>query len=107
MPLFLWLATLLGSLFSGIVTWFAQYVSKRVAIIAAVVTAIATLTTAFFVAVVSILSALLMAVPPEVSIAVGLFVPSNAYACTSAVLTAHTIRWVYEWNVKVIQFRLF
>ena len=106
MPLILWLATLLGSLFSGLATFLVQYFTRRALIIAAAVTAISVLTVAFFAAVLGILNALLGAVPQPVLIGASWFMPSNAPSCFAAIVTAHALRWVYEWNVKVIQFRL-
>jgi len=107
MPLFLWIGTLLGTLFTSLVQFFMNYMTKKIAIVVAVVTAISALTIGFFASVLLIVSGIITAMPPEVSVAVSWFVPSNAYACFSAVLTAHTVHWVYEWNVKVVQLRLF
>lgn len=106
MPLLLWLGTLLGSLLSAIATFFVQYATKRALIVVAVVAAISTLTFAFFAALVALLNTFLGAVPSQVSYAASWFLPSNATACLAAVVTAHALRWAYEWNVKVIQFRL-
>ena len=44
--------------------------------------------------------------PSELAKGLSLVVPANFPLCISAILTAHLIRWVYEWNVKIIQFRL-
>lgn len=107
MPLFLWLATVLGSLFTGLVQFFMNYMTKKIAIVLAVVAAIASLTIGFFTWVLALVTGLLVVVPSEVSVAISWVVPTNAYFCFSLILTAHTIRWVYEWNIKVIQFRLF
>lgn len=107
MPLLLWLGTLLGSLFGSLFSFFMQYATKRIAIIVTVVAAISALTIAFFAAVLSLLNALVISAPFEVNLAISWVLPSNATSCLGLVFTAHTLRWVYEWNVKVIQFRLF
>jgi uncharacterized membrane protein len=107
MPLFLWLATFLGSLFSSVVAFFMQYVTKRLAIVLAVISAIAALTLGFFAAILALVNAVSSVTPPYFSVAMSWIVPSNAPLCISTILTAHLIRWVYEWNVKVIQLRLF
>jgi len=106
MPLFFWIGSLLGSLFSGLVVFFAQHLTKRFVIIGFVVVAITAFTVAFFVAIAAIMAALVGSTPAAVETAISMFVPSNAYACIAAVFTAHTLRWVYEWNIKVVQFRL-
>ena len=107
MPIILWLASLLGSLFSGLVAAFAAYMTKRLAIVLAVIAAIATLTTAFFLALYAIASGIATVAPPFVIVAWSLFVPSNLPVLISAALTVRVMRWAYDWNVKVIQYRLF
>lgn len=107
MPLFLWLASFLGTIFTAIVSALMTHFSKRIAIILAVVAAIAALTTGFFLAIYSIASGLASVAPPFVLTAWSLIVPSNLTILISAMLTARVLRWVYDWNVKVIQYRLF
>ena len=106
MPLILWLASLLGSLLSGLISFFAQYLTKRLAIVAMVVSAIAAFTIGFFAAVVALINSIVTAAPAEISYAIMWFIPSNAPSCIAVVLSAHAIRWVYEWNIKIVQFRL-
>lgn len=106
MPLILWLASLLGSLLSGLITFFAQYLTKRLAIVAIVVSAIAAFTIGFFAALVALINTIVASAPAEINQAIIWFVPSNASSCVAVVLTAHAIRWVYEWNIKIVQFRL-
>ena len=107
MPLCLWLATFLGSLFSSLVAFFFTYMTKRLAIVVAVVIAIASVTLVFFAAVAALMNAIVAASPPFFSTAVSLVVPDNFPLIVSTVLSAHVLRWVYVWNVKVIQYRLF
>ena len=107
MPLILWLGSLLGSLFTGLVGAFAAYMTKRLAIVLAVVAAIAALTTGFFLALYGIASGLATVAPSFVVLAWSLFVPSNLPVLISAALTVRVMRWAYDWNVKVIQYRLF
>lgn len=106
MPLFFWLASFLGSVFSSLVSFFMSYMSKRIAIVLAVVSAIAVLTTAFFIAIYTLVSTLVSVAPTFVVQAWSLLVPDNLPALVSACLTARVLRWVYDWNVRVIQFRL-
>jgi hypothetical protein len=107
MPLFLWLATLLGALFTSLIQFFMNYMTKRLAIVAAVLAVISTLTFGFFEAIVGLVNSIAVALPPQAAMGLSLVIPSNAPLCISSILTAHLIRWVYEWNVKVIQLRLF
>ncbi len=107
MPLFFWLASFLGSVFSALVTFFMSYLSKRIAIVLAVISAIAALTTAFFIAIYALVSTMVAVAPAFVVQAWSLLVPDNLPALVAACLTARVMRWVYDWNVRVIQFRLF
>ncbi|WP_405121052.1 DUF5455 family protein [Pseudomonas leptonychotis] len=100
------LAGVLGSLFAGILTFFAKYLTKRIALTAAFITASIGLFTVFFAFCWSVLQGLIVATPQEVSLALSFFVPSNAPACLGGILTVNAARWVYDWNTRVIQFRL-
>lgn len=106
MPLFLWIGTLLGTLLTSLVQFFMNYLTKRLAIVLAVVAGISAFTFGFFAAIVVVINGISVSLPSEVSAGLSLVIPSNFPLCVSAILTAHLIRWVYEWNVKVIQFRL-
>lgn len=107
MPLFYWLATLLGSLFSGIVQYFAKYLTKKLAVVAAVVAAIGVLSTVFFGAIYALVVSIAYQLPDEMILGLSLVIPSNSVTCLSSIMTAHLLKWVYDWNVKVIQYRLF
>jgi hypothetical protein len=102
-----WLASILGGLFVSIFTFLAQYLTKRLALVLAVVIAISGLTVAFFAAIVGILSGLAQVTPPQLNLALGLVYPTNANLLIASIISARLSRWVYEWNVKVIQLRLF
>lgn len=101
-----WLAAVLGGLFSGLIVFFAKYLSKRLALTAAFIAASIALFSVFFAACFGLLSAISVAAPPEISIAIRFFLPSNTDVCVGAIFAAKTARWVYDWNTRVIQFRL-
>lgn len=100
------LAGVLGSLFAGLVEFFAKWLTKRVALTAAFIAASLGLFAVFFAVCWSAMQGIVVAAPQELSMALSFIVPSNAPACLSALLTAHVARWVYDWNTRVIQFRL-
>lgn len=100
------LASALGALFAGLISFFTKYLTKRLAITAAFISASIGLFAVFFGVCWSILQALIVSTPVEVSLALSFFVPSNAPACLGAVLSVNAARWVYDWNTRVIQFRL-
>ena len=102
-----WLAGVLGSVFTGLVTFFSAHLSKRIAMTAAAVSAISLLTIGFYATLEGLVSAISYAAPSYVSQGASLVLPSNTQACLSAILTAYVARWVYDWNVKIIQWKLF
>lgn len=102
-----WLASILSGLFASLITFFAQYLTKRLAIVVAVVAALSALTLAFFAGIVAIINGLSSISPPMLSQAMGMIYPENLNLIVASIFSARVARWVYEWNVKVIQFRLF
>lgn len=102
-----WVASILGGLFSALFGFFAKYLTKRLAIVVAAISAIGGLTAAFFALLNTAMGALTATVPPDVSIVLSHVLPDNFQLCISTLLGAQSARWVYEWNVKVIQMRLF
>lgn len=102
-----YIATLIAGLFGGLFSFFSQYLTKRFALVAVVLTVIAGFVSAFFVAIVGLIGVLQTSVPPEISAAASLVVPDNVPLLVSTALSARVLRWAYEWNVKVIQWRLF
>lgn len=106
MPLFLWLATFLGTLFTSVVTFFLTFMTKRLAFLAAVVAAITAVTVAFFAAIHLLMVSVIAIAPPYFAESVSFVVPSNFPFLLSVWLSARLLRWVYEWNVKIIQMRL-
>lgn len=102
-----WLAGVIAGLFTAIVSFFLKYFSKRLSVVLVGIAFIATLTTTFLAAISSLLSGLAYAMPSEVSTIINWVVPNNLSLCVSAIVTAHVLRWVYEWNVKIVQLKLF
>lgn len=101
-----WVATVLGGLFASLLTFFVKFVSKKFALTAAFATGSLMLFGVFFAVVWGCLQAVRIAAPSEVSMAFSLIVPNNFVTCVGAMLTAKIGRWVYDWNTRVLQFRL-
>ncbi len=106
MPLIVWLGSLLVTLFTSLFTLFMQYASKRLLIIAAVVGAASVFTLGFFALMVALMHQISLSAPPFLSDALGLVVPANLPLIVSIVATARIARWAYEWNIKVLQWKL-
>lgn len=100
------LAGVLGSLFGRLLSWLIERTTKRLAITLAVVISLAGLTAGFFAGVQALIATITYTAPPEVAIGMGLLMPSNTSACISAMLTAYTARYVYAWQVRIIQYKL-
>jgi len=98
MPL---LAAFIGSIFTAVASFFATYLSKRVAITLAVIAILVAVTAAFVAAIQALITGVLVAAPPEVSIAAGWFLPANTDECLAAIGTAHALRWAYDWNCRM------
>lgn len=101
------LATFLGGIFTKLVEGFGTFFTRRLAIVLAAITALVALTTAFMTLLSGMVSLLIPAFPPWLSGGLGHILPSSWPLIVSTVISAQVARWVYEWNVKVVQLRLF
>lgn len=101
-----WLASVLATLFAGLITFFVQFMTKKLALTAAFITGSLLLFGVFFGVCWAAIQAILFAVPQEAAVGLRFLLPSNAPACLGAMLTVNIARWVYDWNTRVIQFRL-
>ena len=87
------------SLFGSIASFFAISVTKKTAYIAVMISASIALTTALYSVVTNLLTGIYYAMPDTVA-AGAAFLPSNTAVCLTAVITAKTARFVYDWNMK-------
>ena len=97
-----WLGAAIGALLVTVFGYFAQLFTKRLIIIVAVVAGVATFTAALYVALDSLVGSVSVSAPAELSQAASMFLPGNLTACVTALLSAKIIRWVYDWNVRVL-----
>jgi hypothetical protein len=102
-----WLVGILAGAFSAILGFFVKYFTKRFAFVLAAVALIAGITSAFFAAVLAFLSLITYVTPDPVVVAVSWVIPSNFPACATAIISAHFLKWVYAWQVKIIQMKLY
>lgn len=100
-----WLGALLVGAFTSLFTFLTQHLSKRLAIVLLVLGAIATLTTAFFLAIGGLISGISHTMPSFVALGLGHIWPSNGQACMAAIGTGHVLRFAYEWNVKAARMK--
>lgn len=103
MPL---LAGFIGSLIAALVEFFSLWITKRLAIVTALIVVAVTLTVAFMGAVKALIAGVTVAVPSAVVTGASFFLPYNSGACVAAVLAGHVLRWAYDWNIKTLQYKL-
>lgn len=104
---FAWLLTALASLFASALAIFSRQLLNRLVIIAAVTAALVTVVTLFIISIKALLSGLVVPLPAAATVGFSLVVPSNFAGCVSVIMSAHILRFVYEWKTRVIQYRLF
>lgn len=97
-----WLGSLIAGLFPMLVDFFARWVTKKTLMMAAYYAAYSALTAGVFSTVEVSISALSPSLPTNYHLAAGLMLPSNSYACLAAVITAYVVRWVYDYQVKLL-----
>jgi len=102
-----WLASVIAAGFVAIFSWFLQFMTKRLALVGAAIVVVVALTTGLFAALEALVATIALAMPSEMAVATGLFLPANLTTCISVIVTAHLLRFAYEWNVKIIQWKLF
>lgn len=96
------LAAFLAGLVSNVLAWFAQYFARNTAINLTIISTLIVLTAGTTGAIYAVASGLSQIVPPYVADAWGLFIPSNAIPCISAVFSARLLRWIWSWQFFVI-----
>jgi len=102
MPIAFWL----GSLFTGIASFFGEFLTKKIAMVAAAITVLSGLMVTFKVAIDAALNAITSIVPTGAFLfGLGLL-PSNVSACITAIITAHTASIIYVYWRNILAFRL-
>jgi hypothetical protein len=101
MPL---LGALLVSLFAGLAEFFAKFLTRKVAVAGAAITLFLGLTTALFVGIGAMISALAVAIPGDTMFATGLWlaIPDNGPGVFAACVAADALIAVYRINVTNI-----
>jgi hypothetical protein len=103
MPL---LAGMLYNLFTALVSFFAIWMTKQVALRLAAIAAAVAFTAAFVIAINALISSITVAIPSAITTAASWVVPSNAATCLGVYVSALAIRWVYDWNIKAITLKV-
>lgn len=96
----------LANLFMRFIALFFEQTGRRLLVIAAVLAVLAGLVVAFYAAIKGLIENINLIAPAELSQAASLVVPDNFVTIASIQITARLLRFAYEWNVKVLQWRL-
>lgn len=99
------LAGLLGSAFSGLFSWFAQFLTRKVALIATAITAVVGLTAGLLLAFTGLINGIVAVLPAGAQLGFALL-PPNTIPCLTAYVSALTLKWAYDWNTRIIQWSL-
>lgn len=102
MPL---LGSLILGLFSGFAGFFAQWLTRKVAIVVAAVSAFGVLSGALFFGTIAAINGLVVAFPSSPALLTGLYlcVPDNAPTVVAACLSFDAVLAVYRWNLAVLR----
>ncbi|RBP83187.1 hypothetical protein EBI01_11705 [Marinomonas rhizomae] len=98
------LATFFATIFGNFIAFFAKWFTARTATQLGVIAAIASLTIGMIALIKTLISSISLVAPPLFSQAMSLVVPDNAPICISALVSAHTIKWVWQWQVRFIEY---
>lgn len=98
-----WLASLLATLFGGLASFFAQWLTKKTALATAAVATFTALTVALYSALSAIIGGVMTSFPAGGSVVASIIwmaVPDNAPACISAAVATDTAIALYCWNAQ-------
>ncbi len=96
------IATFLASLAADIFAMLAKKFGRTLAMNATIILLIVTMTVALIMTINGMFMALSYVVPPYLSQAMALIVPSNLVPCMSLWFSAKTIRWAWTWHFYYI-----
>lgn len=99
-----WLGRVIWMALPWLVEFFAKWVTRRLAVAAAMVAAFLALTSAFYAMVYGVVSAVSVVAPPYFAQACSLFLPDNTYLCLSVIVTTYVIRWLYDVQLHVLTY---
>lgn len=92
------IAAFFANLAANVLAWLATRVTRATAINLTVLVMVIGLAAAVAASLYALLGALSYVTPEYVSQGFSFFLPSNAIPCTSAIISAKFIRWVWEWQ---------
>jgi hypothetical protein len=98
------LATFFATMLGNFIAFFAKWFTARTATQLGIIAAITSLTIGMIAFIKALILSIALVAPPLFTQAMSLVVPDNAPICVSALISAHTIRWVWQWQVRFIEY---
>ena len=100
------LATFLAQLVTRSVSVVFEILTKKLLVVGAVLATLTVFVVGFYALIYTTISAISATTPPFFNEAASLVVPDNFISLASIYITARIARFGYEWNIKVLQWRL-
>lgn len=100
------LAGLIAAVVTALATFFANILTKKIALGVALLVAVIALTSAIYLTIEGLFTAITYAMPSFVQDGACWLLPSNLQACITAMVLAKIAQMAYIWNVKVLQWKL-
>ena len=91
----------IAALFGSLAGFFGQWMTKKMALGAAALAALAGLTGGLWVALKAVIAGVLVAAPSACEL--GWLIPGNATTCLSVAISATVVRAIYDWHVQNIK----
>ena len=98
------LAGILGSLTTGILSFLSRFMSRKLALSATFVVLLIGLFSALYLSVTGLLSLLVVSAPAHSS-GIFLILPENFKTLLSTYFSIRVLFWAYDWNTRILQFK--
>ncbi len=96
------IAAFLAGLVGQLVAWLARFVARGTALNLAVIALVVTLAVGVGAGFWLMLEGIKMLIPSGIAQGLGFITPPNAIPCLSTIAAARITRWVWEWQIHVI-----
>ena len=95
--------TALVAIFNGFLAFFTQYMTRKVAMVVTSTALFISLTIAMVYTMNGLIAGISLAMPSQISIALGWFFPDNITACIGAYYSAVAVKFVYHLKTDIIK----
>ena len=96
----------LGGVVVAVVDFLARFIAKKLAVTAVAVAAVMIVVSAFVTTMYGFAAGVNASVPGEILQYGGLLLPSNVDEAFTILIGARLAKWVYAWNVRIIEWKV-